>query len=214
MNKKTYISIAIAIVCVIAVGIIYITSQGEFTQGSEQTGLLIHTGDSPTEPEITQTPEPTLPPTEPELYGVYIVGEVNNPGVFFLPAGSRVIDVLNLAGGETEDADMTRVNLALTIKDEMQIIIPSINDDDTIEPFIFAEETSTSTNIQGSLVNINTASREVLETLPGIGPARANAIVSYRENHGNFSSIEGLLQVSGIGSGILSSIRDFITVGG
>ena len=211
MNKKAYISIAVAIICILAIGIIYIIGQGGFATDSGQTGLLI-TGDTtpvPTPPQV-QAPEPTQPP-EPVYYGVHIVGAVNSPGVFFLPPGSRVIDVLILAGGETAYADIMRVNLALIIRDEMQIRIPSVYDDDT-EVFVFADDTGTASGTAGGLININTANSELLQTLPGIGPARASAIISHRENHGNFSSIEGLLQVSGIGPAILSGIRDFITV--
>ena len=208
MNKKTYISITIAAVCIVAIGIIFIIGQGGFVSDNEPTGLLIHTGDTP---QIT--PEPTTPDiqiiAEPIYYGVHIVGEVNNSDVFFLPPGSIVRDVLELAGGATAYADIARVNLATRIRDEMQIRIPSIYDDD-IEVFVFADDTASDTS--GGLININTANLELLQSLPGIGPARANAIISHRENHGSFSSIEGLLQVSGIGTGIFSSIRDFITV--
>ena len=206
MNKRAYISIAIAAVCIIAIGIIYI--RGGFASNNEPTGLLIYTGQTP---PITQEvqPQTDVQTREPVYYAVHIVGEVNNSDVFFLPPGSIVRDVLELAGGATENADIARVNLAVRIRDEMQIIIPSVYDTD-IEVFVFADDISTST--AGGLININTANSALLQTLPGIGPARASAIISHRENHGNFSSIEGLLQVSGIGPAILSGIRDFITV--
>ena len=208
MNKRAYISIAIAVICIIAIGIIYLLRQGGFAADSGHMGLVIHTGD--TTPTPTQAQPLPLEPVQTIIYyGVHIVGEVNNPGVFFLPQGSRVVDVLALAGGETAYANILRVNLALIIRDEMQIIIPSVYDTD-IEVFVFADDTNASPT--SGLININTASSELLQTLPGIGPARANAIISHRENHGNFSSIEGLLQVSGIGPAILSGIRDFITV--
>jgi competence protein ComEA len=112
---------------------------------------------------------------------VYITGAVRNPGVYPVPPGSRWIDVLDIAGGPGEDADLMRVNLARRVQDEDQIIVPSIS-----EPMPIAAAA-------GPLININTAGASELETLRGIGAVRAERIIQSRVEDGPFQHIEELL---------------------
>ena len=169
-----------------------------------------------------------------EEYMVDIKGEVNNPGIYKLKKGSRVIDVVGEAGGLTESADTSVINLSKKITDEMVIIIYSrqevenwvatkqqeeylqkkclleeegqVENDACIEEKTEPEEKQPST-----MVNINTATKEELMTLPGIGETKAEAIISYREKT-PFQKIEDLKNVSGIGDSTFEEIKSNITV--
>ena len=148
-------------------------------------------------------PSPTAIPT-PVQMAVYVTGAVLNPGVYYLPGESRVQDALEAAGGPTADADLDRVNLALRVHDEDQIHFPEIG-----------EENLPSTRFGGAgetLIDINRASVQELETLPGIGPTLAQSIIEHRETHGPFASIEDIMEVQCIGEGVLGEIRELIVV--
>lgn len=132
-----------------------------------------------------------------QLITIHVAGCVTRPGVYELPANSRILDAILVAGGETSEADTNRLNLADFLRDGQKLHVPA-----RIEPG--GEEGE-------SLVNINTADQKTLETLPNIGPARAQRIIQYREKHGYFSSIEEIINVSTIGPMIFESIRDLIT---
>ena len=133
---------------------------------------------------------------------VDIKGEVKSPGVYEVDQTSRVNDVIKLAGGFTEEADESHVNLAQKVQDEMIIIVPEL-DDLTSESYKISE---------GEKVKINFATQEEIETLNGIGPAKAQAIIQYRDENGFFQKAEELLEVSGIGEKVLENIRDEIQI--
>ena len=153
---------------------------------------------------------------------VYVTGEVVNPGVYTVLAGQRLADVVDLAGGPTQSADLERVNLAAHVTDAGHYRIPALGASDDV-PVGFglaatvqderATSAAASVDPCGAPVNINTASAECLETLPGIGSVRAQSIVSHREKAGPFVSPDGITDVSGIGDGIYGRIADMITVG-
>ncbi len=136
---------------------------------------------------------------EPELVTVHLVGAVQLPGVYKLPAGSRVHDLIEAAGGAADDADLVQVNLARPLFDGEQVLIPRVG-----------EQPAAHTG--SGLVNINRATAEELATLPGIGPVRARQIVEHREKHGYFKDITEIMDVSGIGEGIFTSIEELITI--
>lgn len=143
-------------------------------------------------------------PENPRGYFVHICGEVENPGVYELPEGSRIFEAVEAAGGFTEQAAESSMNLAGKITDGMQIVILS-QDEMRIQESA-AEEAA------AGRININTASREQLMTLPGIGEARADDIIRYREESGGFQTIEDIKKVSGIKDAAYQKIKDSITV--
>ena len=143
-----------------------------------------------------------------EYYYVDIKGCIKNPGVYKLVKGSRVKDVIELAGGLTSDSDTSNINLAKIIEDEMVININSVNDNNSN----INNNYSNNNNNLSSLININTASLEQLMTLSGIGEAKAKSIISYREENGSFKEIEDITKVSGIGQALYEKIKDYITV--
>ena len=141
---------------------------------------------------------------EEQTVFVHICGEVVYPGVYEVPAGSRLFDVLALAGGFTEEAAVDSVNMAGQAVDGMQVVVPSLTEAEKA-----AEEKAQE---KRGLVNINTASEAELCTLAGIGPSRAAAIIAYREAHGGFSSIEEIMQVDGIKSATYEKLKNKIYV--
>lgn len=153
------------------------------------------------EPELG---ERQLPLPETAVIYVYVCGAVKEPGVVLLPEGSRGQDALEAAGGFAEDAAREAVNLAEVLTDGMKLYFP------TPEEAMEAEREAQERD--AGLININTAGAELLCTLPGIGEARAKAIIAYREEHGAFGSVEEIMQVSGIKDSAYNKIRAFITV--
>jgi len=148
-------------------------------------------------------PSPSPIPTPAQL-AVHVTGAVLNPGVYYLPEGSRIEEALQAAGGPTAEADLSRVNLAQRVHDEEQIYVPEVGEESPPMP--------SGSPSEGGPININTASAAGLETLPGIGPTLAQSIVDYREAHGPFAAIEDIKNVWGIGEGLFNEIRDLITV--
>ena len=141
---------------------------------------------------------------EPIKIVVYVVGEVNNPGIFEVDDGTRVHEVLELAGGVTEDADVTRLNLAKVLVDEEKI---------NVSKKIVQEDLEGGTHTsRGGLVNINTANVDTLMTLTGIGKSTAQKIIKYRNENGYFDTIEDIMKVSGIGQSKFTAIQDDITI--
>lgn len=139
---------------------------------------------------------------------VYVCGAVVQEGVYELPAGSRISDALLMAGGYDENALHGYVNLAERLEDGERIYFPDYQE---LEELGIVPISSTESSESG-LVNINTADAETLKTLPGIGDAKAADIIAYREEHGAFSSIEDIKNVSGIGESIYNRISSGITV--
>ncbi len=133
-----------------------------------------------------------------ELVKVYVCGEVVRPGVYALDPESRVSDALALAGGPGPEAVLESLNLARRVVDEEKILVPGKK---------HLEQTD-----QSGLVNINTASQQVLETLPGVGPATAQNIIQHRDSEGPFTSIQDIQKVWGIGEKKFSEIKDLISV--
>ncbi len=155
---------------------------------------------------------------ENALVSIYICGAVNKPGVYKVSKGSIVDDVLKAAGGLTDDAAKDMVNLAKSVSDGDMIYFPyeSEKDDYKNNPdFARGRDSSKSDDEKesGGLVNINTATKDELTTLPGIGDAKAESIISYREANGAFSSCEDIKNVSGIGDKLYDRIKDYISVG-
>lgn len=145
----------------------------------------------------------------PEVIMVDIKGQVANPGVYELQTGARAKDAIQAAGGFLETAETLSINLAMVIQDEMVLYVPEIGEEAAV-PSIQAQQPAAAE--AGSLVNLNTATAEELMTLTGIGPSKADAILSYRTENGNFQSIEDLTKVSGIGDKTFEKLKEAITV--
>lgn len=135
---------------------------------------------------------------------VYVCGEVKSPGVYELEAGARVSEAVEAAGGMTEEAAESWLNLAEHMTDGQKIEVPSKEQEEQLKEEAFGRESG--------LVNLNTASAEQLTTLTGIGESKAEDILNYRETHGGFRTIEELMQIPGIKERVFEKIKDQITV--
>jgi competence protein ComEA len=149
---------------------------------------------------------------------VHVAGAVAAPGVQRLPPGARVVDALDAAGGAATDADLARLNLAAPLADGQMVYVLRLGEE---APPAIAGPVAPSTGAAVSTpsagvapVDVNTASAEQLDTLPGIGPSTAAAIIAHREEHGPFTSVEQLLDVRGIGEAKLSQMRDLVVTSG
>jgi len=218
---KKYAYVILAVVCVLALGGLFFVTNNS-PAGVMDTGQpLIQPREVLAEtPEDVPSPEPTpeaTPEPAPAMIVVHVIGAVYSPGIIELPQGSRIHHALYLAGGHTNDADLSLINLAAEVHDAMQIRIPAYGD----EPFVIADEgpTTDATGLGGAAaitaegrVNINLANLTELQTLPGIGPAIAQNIIDYREAVGGFGSVDELINVNRIGSTTLENIRELVTI--
>ena len=145
---------------------------------------------------------------------VHICGEVNEPGVYELKEDARVIDAIDAAKGLTKAASQQSVNQAEKLEDSQQIYIPSIKEvKEDVNQSVKSSDSNSSINNEGNgKININTASQEELTTLPGIGVAKAQKIIAYRQQNGSFSKIEDIMKISGIKEGLFNKISENITV--
>ena len=152
----------------------------------------------------------------PQNCYVDIKGEVLRPGVYEFSCESRIQEVIKKAGGFTEEADETKINLAQIITDQMQIIVPNLHSKQEGGVTEGNSEkgnmsNTTPSNSKQGTVNINTATLEELQTIKGIGKKKAEAILQYRKEHGAFRTKEDLLQVKGIGKKALEAIESQVT---
>lgn len=151
------------------------------------------------------------PSPSPAVIVVDVAGWVRRPGVYEFTEGDRVIDAVNRAGGVRKGADLTSLNLAAPLVDGTQIVVPRPGS--TTPGSTGATGTGSTGSTGGTtLVNVNTATQPELETLPGVGPVTAAAIIDYRTQNGPFVSVDDLIDVSGIGPATLEQIRPFVTV--
>lgn len=171
-------------------------------------GVILLVSSPPRGNPIKLMPPPTSLPIQ-----VHITGEIEEPGVYALPANSRVQDAIREAGGLTKDANEQGINLAAILIDGQQIHIPckTYPLNQNLNPG------NSNTNGRSSIeipyqININVATADILETLPGIGPVIANEIINFRQTEGEFNTIEEIQKVHGIGPIIFEGIKDLITV--
>jgi competence protein ComEA len=201
LTKEQLPWFAVTLFAGIAAGALFVSLSGR----TRPAAIVI----TPPSPTATRLPDPTQAPIK-----VYISGEVVAPAVYELPAGAIVQDAIEAAGGMTSDAAVERVNLALPLSSGMHIHIPTVDQAEGGQPLIdtSGSDTILSEGTAGQLINLNTASMEELERLPGIGPSTAQKIIDYREANGPFSTVEDIQNVSGIGPGKLEQIQDLVTV--
>jgi competence protein ComEA len=133
---------------------------------------------------------------------VHVVGQVNSPGLYELPAGSRIVDAVAAAGGFTATADQAQLNLAQVVEDGQQIVVLARG----VAPVV-TDGASTGATASGGTVDINTADATTLETLDGIGPSLAQRILAYRTAHGGFRTVGDLQNVTGIGPKKFAAIK-------
>ena len=144
---------------------------------------------------------------------VHVVGQVESPGIVTLPAGSRVAEAIESAGGTSGDADLAGVNLARVIADGEQILVPAPGEAPAPEAAARGGPSGPGgTSGPGALVNLNTADLATLETLPGVGPVLAQRILDWRAEHDRFTTVDELGEVSGVGEKTFAQLAPKVTV--
>lgn len=162
--------------------------------------------------DAASVPSPSEPAVAADVVVVHVAGQVAQPGVLSLPAGSRVADALTAAGGPTPAADLTALNLARELVDGEQVLVPEPGDVLAAPPRPGGGAGGAATAGAGTVLDLNTADLPALDGLPGIGPVLAERIVAWRAEHGRFTSVDELAEVPGIGPSLLADVRDLVRV--
>ena len=211
-NKKKIISVILVIALIVGF-VIYMVINNQEDKTIDLNTILVeqnNTIDNQIEKENLEEEESI------QEIVIHITGEVKKEGVVYLKEGSRVVDAIQEAGGETKEADLSQVNLAYVLQDGEKIYIPNKNEkvSKNIEYTMGGNSnvTDKKEEREEEKVNINTSSEEELDQLPGIGPATARKIIDYRNEHGKFGKIEDIKNVKGIGDAKYNDIKDCITV--
>jgi competence protein ComEA len=217
LSRRQIIAYVAVAVVVVAVGVRYVVLPRDAGPSEAQAVVLAPVAASPSEAGPASSPAASPAPD----VMVYVCGAVRTPGVVRLPAGARVTDALELAGGPTAKAELAAVNLAAPVADGQQILVPEKG----APAVASAPATSGSTSsggalgassvtgsATGALININTASLEELDTLDGVGPSTAQKIIDYRTENGGFKTIDEIKEVPGIGDAKFAAMKDSITV--
>ena len=178
-------------------------------------GLLLLVTGQPEGAPIQLSPPPTTPPLV-----LHVTGAVAQPGVYSLPNGSRVADAVQAAGGMLSEADAEPLNLAALVQDGERVWVPWKQASQAPTQSVTEEGRAQGSNLTSPPppdpifpVNINTATQNDLESLPGIGPVIAKRIIAYRQEYGPFTKIDDLQQVPGIGPATFDKLKDLITIG-
>lgn len=215
VKKKFYFAAVIGAL-VIAVFV------NKFQKDNANAEVVYATETSSAETEVIQVSFETTPVTtalaDTNIY-VYVCGAVNSPGVYETKPGLLLNDAISLAGGLRQDAASDHLNLVMTINGNMSIYIPT--NEEVMEDLYHSEviihdsvssESPTGSEVSSDKVNINSASRAELMTVPGIGEVTADAIVSYRDSHGSFKSVDELMNVDGIGQGKFNKFKEYFCI--
>lgn len=180
--------------------------------------VLLKTSDPPAPPleraaapgdDAAASPE-TSP--SPQLLVVHVAGQVANPGVYRLADGSRVQDALTAAGGPNDQADVDALNLASRVADGQKVFVPQPGEALPAEQAAELAGAAGGNGAAGGKINLNTASRQQLESLPSVGPVKAERIIAHRQAHGPFTSPRQIMEVSGFGPKTYEALKDLITV--
>ena len=168
---------------------------------------------SRTVPAAFASAGPGVLPTTAGVLLVHVVGQVRHPGVVRLPSGARVLDAVRAAGGATSKADLNGLNLARPVADGEQIVVPKPGESVSAGGVPGAGGAGTgASGVGGGLIDLNTADAAALDSLPGVGPVLAQRILDWRVEHGRFSSVDELGEVSGIGDKILAQVSPKVRV--
>lgn len=212
LDKKQKIILIIVVVCILFFIGYYIINK------TNNLGYVeLETQNNETNNNIGNNSDIIEEEMEDEDIVIHVTGAVKKQGIVKVKQGSRISDIIDAAGGITDKADLSKINLAYAIQDGQKIYIPSITDKEDINTVtedagtnIIKEENAN--NSKKEKVNINKASQTELETLSGIGPSTALKIINYRNENGNFKKIEDLKNVPGIGESKFENIKEDICV--
>jgi competence protein ComEA len=175
--------------------------------------LFATPGHDATVPPVTVSEAPTAAPTREAVLFVHVLGAVRSPGLYELHQGARVMDAVGAAGGFADDAEPAGVNLARPLADGEQLIVPHVGETQPPAPPAGSVGTGAAGGAStGAKINLNSADQTELETLPQVGPALASRIIAWRTENGGFTTIDDLLNVTGIGQKTFDGLKELVTV--
>lgn len=219
-NKKTIIFLVITFICVAIIFIkdkisfkddTYVVSKEEV--GNKESTLPNSEDVNYDYEELNNIKNDTIDGKEnSNMITIYISGQVNNPGIVTLESNKRLADAIDILGGVTKDADLNRVNIALKVKDEEHYIIPKIGEEISNDNLLIDNTKDFNEKGDNNKININLATIKELEDLPGIGEATANKIIRYRDENGDFKSIDEIKNVNGIGDKKYEDLKELISI--
>ena len=207
LNKiQKIIIISIAAIMLLVIGYYIMHKTKQYT--------TFEAGDAIQGSNTMETSSVSAAKNEDKTIIIHITGAVKTQGVIELKEGDRIIDAIDKADGITEDADLSKVNLAYVLEDGQKLYIPSFQDDEIIKTVTdgSGDDVIIDGESSNKIVNINRANQTELETLTGIGPSTALKIIEYRKENGNFKKTEDLMDVPGIGESKFDAIKNDITV--
>ncbi|BBF43317.1 late competence protein comeA, DNA receptor [Lachnospiraceae bacterium KM106-2] len=204
MSNKKLAKIIFAIVFIGAAGLFYV-----FSQDTGKEEIILQQKNVETHKEVKAKSQEKKTVENTTVY-VHICGMVKKPDVYELPKNARVVDGIRKAGGFKKNAASDSINQARVLKDGEQIYIPS-KKEAAKKQQVTSKDTTTKQE-DDSKININNATKEQLMKLPGIGEAKAEKIIAYREKNGGFQKVDQIMQIQGIKKGVYSKIKDLITV--
>jgi competence protein ComEA len=220
LDRKRLLAYAAVAVVVLAVGVRYLLTQHGGGSGSQGVVLTQPSAAAPASASpaggTTGTAASAEPSAVPDLV-VDVCGAVARPGVYHLPAGARVCDLLDAAGGATSQAELAAVNLAAKLTDGQQVAVPKRGQAAPVagtggSGAGAGGAATAGPSAASAPVNLNLATAEQLDALPGVGPSTAQKIIDYRTANGSFRSVEDLKNVSGIGDAKFEALKDLVTV--
>ena len=215
-RRQAYVYVGLAVV-VGLLGVRYLVSSHTAAEPEGEPFVALS---SPAPPSSSAPSSPTAVASPVQLV-VYLCGAVRRPGVYHLDQGARVADLLALGGGALAKAELQAINLAAPLADGQQVVVPEKGAAGAAAAAPAASGSSgaasggtagASSPVPGAPVNLNTATLEQLDALPGVGPSTAQKIIDYRTANGGFKSVDELNQVSGIGDVRFAALKDLVTV--
>ncbi|MCM3566547.1 helix-hairpin-helix domain-containing protein [Neobacillus mesonae] len=213
MEHKLYVILA---VLVVIGGLYYFNETRPIIEPQIQSKALVDENlEAPAEEHATKEKQ-EIESKPPEKMMVDVKGQIKLPGVYQASEGERVIDVITRAGGLTDKADKSQVNLAEHIQDEMVIYVPEKGEEGIIAAKAQAgggdSRNPGSAANQQRKINLNKANSQELQNLPGVGPAKADAIIEFRETKGGFKTVDDLKNISGIGDKTFEKLKDLVDI--
>jgi competence protein ComEA len=228
MMKNKYIVITAICLFIIIAGVCYscsykrnqgqeillssVDNQEESLKSEVKTDNELHTGDRK-EPGLERYDDIEDDLEEPMIY-VHLCGAVVNPDVYKVKTGTRLVELIDIAGGLIPEAADDYVNQALTTEDGQRIYIPTKDELKSlgVTDYVAGDNNGQAIDNANNRVNINTADKTELMSLPGIGEAKANSIIEYRKKNGSFKTVADLMNISGIKEGLFTQIEDLVTI--
>ncbi|HVM02968.1 MAG TPA: helix-hairpin-helix domain-containing protein [Acidimicrobiales bacterium] len=196
---------------VLAVGLLVAAGMAFLGASSPPAQLTLPRAEAGSAP-IDGGPETTVAAAPPVPVTVHVAGQVVSPGVYALASGGRVADAVVAAGGAAAEADVEQLNLAARVSDGERVYVPRKGESPPAATVPPAAGGGAKAATPAGPVNLNTATAEQLDALPGVGPATSRAILAYRSSHGRFRSVTELLEVPGIGPAKLEALRPLVKV--